>query len=154
MRTLVTLGLFLGILNHLKGQDIPKSDSLNTQNSDSVKTQISTAIPDSTLEQPVSETEALKPVTNKAESEGFTGRFLRAFKKANRLYDEKAFGDAIEYYTRARKQIESEPELLSKLGDCYRFTKNNKGQLDCYGTLCQNGNAQPIQELYYAHALM
>ncbi|MFN5673470.1 MAG: hypothetical protein ACK46W_00180 [Bacteroidota bacterium] len=104
MRTLVTLGLFLGILNHLKGQDIPKSDSLNTQNSDSVKTQISTAIPDSTLEQPVSETEALKPVTNKAESEGFTGRFLRAFKKCNRMYVEKAIGVAIEYYTTARHQ--------------------------------------------------
>jgi predicted Zn-dependent protease len=40
------------------------------------------------------------------------------------------------------------------LGDCYRLTNNNRGQLICYGKLVKTGKAEEVHKLYYGQALM
>jgi outer membrane protein OmpA-like peptidoglycan-associated protein len=77
-----------------------------------------------------------------------------SLQKANLLYTQKAYSDAIPLYEKAIKTDSSNKLILSNLGDCYRLTNNTNGQLVCYGGLVKKGSADPIQELYYGQALM
>ncbi len=77
-----------------------------------------------------------------------------ALKKANLLFLQQAYSEAIPYYEKAKKTEPSNKLILSNLGECYRLTSNIKGQLENYGALVNMGMAEPLQELYYGEALM
>jgi outer membrane protein OmpA-like peptidoglycan-associated protein len=77
----------------------------------------------------------------------------RALKKANILYNQKAYAEAIPYYEKARQGEQDSKLILSNLGDCYRLTNNTTGKLHAYGELIRRGSAEPVHELYYGQAL-
>jgi outer membrane protein OmpA-like peptidoglycan-associated protein/tetratricopeptide (TPR) repeat protein len=81
-------------------------------------------------------------------------RYASALRKANVLYNQKAFSEAIPYYEKAREFDNTNKQILANLGDCYRMTNNTTGMIHCYGELVRSGNADPIHELYYGQALM
>ncbi|MBI3521222.1 MAG: OmpA family protein [Bacteroidetes bacterium] len=73
---------------------------------------------------------------------------------ANKLYFSKLYVQAIPKYETALKKDSSNADVLINLGDCYRLTNNNKGQLICYNKLIKNGKAEDIHKFYYGQALM
>lgn len=73
---------------------------------------------------------------------------------ANKLYFQKLYVQAIPKYESVLKKDSSNADVLINLGDCYRLTNNNKGQLTCYGKLVKSGKAEDIHKLYYGQALM
>lgn len=73
---------------------------------------------------------------------------------ANKLYFQKLYVQAIPKYETVLKKDSSNADVLINLGDCYRLTNNNKGQLICYGKLVKTGKAEDIHKLYYGQALM
>lgn len=73
---------------------------------------------------------------------------------ANKLYFQKLYVQAIPKYESVLKKDSSNADVLINLGDCYRLTNNNKGQLICYGKLVRSGKAEDIHKLYYGQALM
>lgn len=79
---------------------------------------------------------------------------MNAWKKGNLYFGAKAYSEAIPFYEKIMKTDSTNKMLLSNLGDCYRLTNNNNGQLVCYGGLVRQGKAEPIQELYYGQALV
>lgn len=62
--------------------------------------------------------------------------------------------EAIPKYESVLKKDSSNADVLMNLGDCYRLTNNNKGQLNSYGKLVRSGKAEDIHKLYYGQALM
>ena len=74
--------------------------------------------------------------------------------KANKLYDAKAYSEAIPKYEKLLKKDSNNAIVLSKLGDCYRLTNNASGQVLCYGKLAEAGKAETIQKLYLGQAYM
>jgi outer membrane protein OmpA-like peptidoglycan-associated protein/tetratricopeptide (TPR) repeat protein len=77
-----------------------------------------------------------------------------AINSANKLYFKKLYIQAIPKYEGALKKDSSNAEVLINLGDCYRLTNNNRGQLICYSKLVKTGKAEEIHKLYYGQALM
>jgi outer membrane protein OmpA-like peptidoglycan-associated protein/tetratricopeptide (TPR) repeat protein len=77
----------------------------------------------------------------------------KALKRANELYNKKAYAEAIPYYEKARLGDNTNKLILSNLGDCYRLTNNTTGKMHAYGELVRAGKAEPIHELYYGQAL-
>jgi len=77
-----------------------------------------------------------------------------AINSANKLYFKKLYVQAIPKYESVLKKDSSNSEVLINLGDCYRLTNNNKGQLICYNKLVKTGKAEEIHKLYYGQALM
>ena len=75
-------------------------------------------------------------------------------KSANKLYSSKLYVQAIPKYESALRKDSANADLLTNLGDCYRLTNNNRGQLICYGKLVKTGKAEDIHKLYYGQALM
>lgn len=89
----------------------------------------------------------------KSKSKGVPEKNI-ALKKANTFYGQQAFAEAIPMYEKARESDRHNKLILSNLAECYRLTNNTKGQLLCYGELIKNGDAEPLQELYYGQALV
>lgn len=77
-----------------------------------------------------------------------------AINSANKLYFKKLYVQAIPKYESVLRKDSSNADVLVNLGDCYRLTNNNKGQLICYGKLIKTGKAEDIHKLYYGQALM
>lgn len=77
-----------------------------------------------------------------------------AINLANKLYFQKLYMQAIPKYESVLKKDSSNADVLNNLGECYRLTNNNKGQLICYGKLVKTGKAEDIHKLYYGQALM
>jgi tetratricopeptide (TPR) repeat protein len=75
-------------------------------------------------------------------------------KSANKLYSSKTYVQAIPKYESALRKDSANADVLTNLGDCYRLTNNNRGQLICYGKLVKTGKAEEIHKLYYGQALM
>lgn len=73
---------------------------------------------------------------------------------ANKLFSKKLYMQAIPKYESVLKKDSNHVDVLQNLGECYRLTNNNKGQLICYGTLISIGKAEDIDRLYYGQALM
>ena len=73
---------------------------------------------------------------------------------ANKLFFKKLYMEAIPKYESILKKDSSNADVLMNLGDCYRLTNNNKGQLNSYGKLVRSGKAEDIHTLYYGQALM
>lgn len=73
---------------------------------------------------------------------------------ANKLFFKKLYMEAIPKYESVLKKDSSNADVLMNLGDCYRLTNNNKGQLNSYGKLVRSGKAEDIHKLYYGQALM
>ena len=84
--------------------------------------------------------------SNKVESNSVTS--------ANKLFARNLYMQAIPKYESALKKDSSNVNVLQNLGECYRLTNNNKGQLICYGKLISLGKGDDIHNLYYAQALM
>ncbi len=74
--------------------------------------------------------------------------------KADKLYNAKAYSEAIPKYEKLLKKDSNNAIVLSKLGDCYRLTNNAAGQVLCYGKLAESGKAESIQKLYLGQAYM
>ncbi len=77
-----------------------------------------------------------------------------AINSANKLFFKKLYSEAIPKYESVLKKDSSNADVLNNLGECYRLTNNNKGQLTCYGKLIKSGKAEDIHKLYYGQALM
>jgi outer membrane protein OmpA-like peptidoglycan-associated protein/tetratricopeptide (TPR) repeat protein len=77
-----------------------------------------------------------------------------AVKSANKLFFSKLYSQAIPKYESILKKDSANTDVLTNLGECYRLTNNNKGQLICYGKLVKTGKAEEVQKLYYGQALM
>lgn len=77
-----------------------------------------------------------------------------AINSANKLYFQKLYTQAIPKYESVLKKDSSNADVLNNLGECYRLTNNNKGQLICYGKLVKTGKAEEVHKLYYGQALM
>ena len=77
-----------------------------------------------------------------------------AINSANKLYFQKLYMQAIPKYESVLKKDSSNADVLNNLGECYRLTNNNKGQLICYGKLVKTGKAEDVHKLYYGQALM
>jgi outer membrane protein OmpA-like peptidoglycan-associated protein/tetratricopeptide (TPR) repeat protein len=77
-----------------------------------------------------------------------------SLRNANKLFSSKLYQEAILKYESILKKDPSNVEALSNLGDCYRLTNDNKGQLKCYGKLVDAGKAEEKQKLYYGQALL
>ncbi len=73
---------------------------------------------------------------------------------ANKLFFKKLYMEAIPKYESVLRKDSSNADVLINLGDCYRLTNNNKGQLNSYGKLVRSGKAEDIHKLYYGQALM
>lgn len=73
---------------------------------------------------------------------------------ANKLYFSKLYSQAIPKYESVLRKDSSNADVLNNLGECYRLTNNNKGQLICYGKLVKTGKAEEVHKLYYGQALM
>ena len=73
---------------------------------------------------------------------------------ANKLYFSKLYSQAIPKYESVFRKDSSNADVLNNLGECYRLTNNNKGQLICYGKLVKTGKAEDVHKLYYGQALM
>lgn len=73
---------------------------------------------------------------------------------ANKLFYQKLYMQAIPKYESVLRKDSSNADVLINLGDCYRLTNNNPGQLICYGKLLKTGKAEEIHKLYYGQALM
>lgn len=77
-----------------------------------------------------------------------------SIKSANKLYFSKLYVQAIPKYESVLRKDSANADVLTNLGDCYRLTNNNRGQLICYGKLVKTGKAEDIHKLYYGQALM
>ncbi len=77
-----------------------------------------------------------------------------SIKSANKLYSSKLYVQAIPKYESVLRKDSANADVLTNLGDCYRLTNNNRGQLICYGKLVKTGKAEDIHKLYYGQALM
>ncbi|HQQ95224.1 MAG TPA: OmpA family protein [Bacteroidia bacterium] len=141
----------------LKAQVSPDStaapviaDSLNGVKAVSPENQGSEGIPGQSISPLPVDSSAPEPVkTSKAPKTAGS----RALQKANLMYSQQAFAEAIPYYEKARKTDPANKLLLSNLAECYRLTSNIEGQINTYGALVEMGASDPLQELYYGEAL-
>ena len=74
-------------------------------------------------------------------------------KRANKLYDQLAFEEAIEFYQAALKKSD-DVQGWTRLADCYRLTSRFELAETTYAQVVASGLADPVNELYYAQALM
>lgn len=75
-------------------------------------------------------------------------------KKADKLFNDNGFADAIPYYEKVLAHDSTIEQVLLRLSDCYRLTNNLEGQLSTYGKLIRQGKSKPVHELYYGQALL
>ncbi|MBK8845172.1 MAG: OmpA family protein [Bacteroidetes bacterium] len=68
-------------------------------------------------------------------------------------YNELAYTDAIKKFERVSDKNKY-PDLIFKLGDCYRLTGNNNKSIATYGKIVTLKNCQAQHRLYYAESLM
>ena len=78
----------------------------------------------------------------------------RLIKKADALYFEKAYIEAIPLYEKALKLGLSNKSILSNLANSCRLTNNLSCQIRYYAELINLGEAEPLEELYYGEALV
>lgn len=78
----------------------------------------------------------------------------RLIKKADALYSQKAYTEAIPLYEKALKLDATNKSILSNLANSYRLINNLPGQIRHYGELINLGEAEPLEELYYGEALV
>lgn len=74
-------------------------------------------------------------------------------KKANKLYDELQFTDAIEAYSKVLKKDDKNTEALRKIADCYRVTKQYEKAELFYSKAFENDDFTPKYHLYYGQVL-
>ncbi len=77
-------------------------------------------------------------------STGFLS-FSQNLKKANKLYENRAYIDAAKIY----ETLEKTPEILVKLGDCYYFNMDIKKANDAYSQAFDNGDKSQLSSEFY-----
>lgn len=75
-------------------------------------------------------------------------------KKANDLYDQFAYTEAIELYTDFLKKEKKHPEATAKIADCYRLTSNPRKAAYWYRKAVRYNPDEHLLKFYYAQALM
>lgn len=75
-------------------------------------------------------------------------------KKANELYDQFAYNEAIELYTTFLKKEKKHPEATAKIADCYRLTSNPRKAAYWYRKAVRYNPDEHLLKFYYAQALM
>ena len=75
-------------------------------------------------------------------------------KKANRLYDNLAFAEAVPEYQKVLKSDSSNSEAIFRIAHCYRLINNMKEAEKWYGKAVQLKEARPSHIIYYTEALM
>ena len=75
-------------------------------------------------------------------------------KKANRLYDNLAFAEAVPEYQKVLKSDSSNSEAIFRIAHCYRLINNMKEAERWYGKAVQLKEARPSHIIYYTEALM
>lgn len=76
------------------------------------------------------------------------------FINANKLYNNKAYSEAIPKYLHSLQKSSLNTEALAKLADCYRLTNNALLAEEYYKKALNLTGSQPINRLYLAEALM
>ncbi len=74
-------------------------------------------------------------------------------KKANKLYDELRFIDAIEAYSKVLKKDDKNAEALRKIADCYRVTKQYEQAELFYSKAFENDDFTPKYHMYFGQVL-
>lgn len=75
-------------------------------------------------------------------------------KKADGLYEQFAYKDAIPLYEAYLKEDKKHPEALKNLADCYRLTSNTRKSAYWYKKAIRYNPEDQELKLYYAQALM
>ena len=77
---------------------------------------------------------------------------IGSVKKAEKLYRDMAYHDAIPLYEAYLKKHDS-TRLMAQLGDCYRLTSKFDKAEYWYGKATDKGDADPKYKLFYAQML-
>ncbi|HNX12894.1 MAG TPA: OmpA family protein [Paludibacteraceae bacterium] len=77
-----------------------------------------------------------------------------ALQKANKLYELKAYAQAIPKYLQVLKKDSSIADAVFNLADCYRLVNDARNAETYYGKCLKKTNSKPIHKFYYAQALM
>jgi len=83
----------------------------------------------------------------------FTFGQSKGLLKANKLYSNQAYAEAIPLYEKELQKNPNDKLILTNLGNSYRLTNNVDGQIKCFGALVNSGNGHEIHKLYYGQAL-
>jgi outer membrane protein OmpA-like peptidoglycan-associated protein len=75
-------------------------------------------------------------------------------KKADKLYDNLLYEDAIVEYKKAIKEDEDNPKAIVRLAHCYRMLKNSMEAERWYAAAVQLREPQPTNYLYYSECLI
>lgn len=75
-------------------------------------------------------------------------------KKADQLYANKAFAEAIPQYEKILGKDSTNANAIVKIADCYRLTNNNSKTVYYLAKAVQLKDAKPLLTYYYAEALM
>lgn len=75
-------------------------------------------------------------------------------KKADKFYFDNSYCEAIPQYRKILSHDSTIDAVLYRLSECYRLTNNLEGQIEVYGKMIRQGKSKPVDELYYAQALM
>ena len=77
-----------------------------------------------------------------------------ALQKANKLYNLKAYAQAIPRYLRVIRKDSSIAEAIFNIADCYRLVNDARNSESFYKRCLKQPGAKPIHKFYYAQALM
>ena len=75
-------------------------------------------------------------------------------KKANRLYDNLAFAEAVPEYQKVLKSDSTNSDAIFRIAHCYRLINNMQEAEKWYGKAVQLKEARPSHFIYYTEALM
>ena len=75
-------------------------------------------------------------------------------KKADKLYDNLLYDDAIVEYKKAVKEDEDNPKAIVRLAHCYRMLKNSMEAERWYAAAVQLREPQPTNYMYYSECLI
>ncbi len=77
-----------------------------------------------------------------------------AFLKANELYIDKSYAEAITKYEEVLVKDYNNATAILNIADCYRLTNNNEKAVFYYAKAVTLSDVKPITKYYYAQALM
>lgn len=84
---------------------------------------------------------------------GLSAKTSQDLMKANYLFRQLAFHEAIPYYEKVAPTT-SNPQVLSELADCYRYTKDMTQAASWYGKAVAMKDCEDIVKLHYGQTLM
>ncbi len=77
-----------------------------------------------------------------------------ALKQANKLYNEKAYAEAIPKFKAALKKAPTDADALIKIAECYRLTNQWVEAKAAFAEVVKLPEAKPVHKFYYGQMLM